>query len=679
MLGTIADRAGQGSAARSLQIQCGHGGSALNLLAMATVGATVTHGSAARRRTLVALAAIAAGCSTTVRGGAPAGAPTIKKVVVEGNHGVSDKDIVSGLITRGPTGLPWRKTYRKLDRLAMEQDLTRIESFYQRRGYFSAEVFAPRVAPAGKEVKVTFRVKEGQPTRVSDLQIAGLPADLADAQPLREQERPLKVGATFRYDRYEQLKTWLVAWLANRGYPHAIVSGQVAVDRDARTAAVQLQVDVGPRAVFGETEIKGLRRVPRSAIENRLAYHVGDRFDPTHLELTQGRLYQLNLFSAVRIDYEREGRPPETGITISVAEAKRHEWRLGGGVGVEGGFDPNQTRLELRGRSDYLMRNFLHPLATLRVDLRPAYQFIMSESRYGPAGEALVSVDRADLLAPRLNGQAAVGYAGDKYEAYTQMGPLARLGLQRPFIHDRLLAGLTWRGRQLTFSEISPAIDETTRMEIGMVSPYRVSAVDENVALELRDNPIDPRRGFFAQVTASEGSEALGGTFTFTRATGDVRGYLPIGRRLVLAARAMYGRGLSGSLPVTERFFEGGANGHRGFVFRQLSPFRVGPEGEIAPIGGEEVGLTSGEVRFDLTKIRSYPFGVVAFADGGDVVESPGELDLANLHWASGLGLRFNPVVSLRLDVAYRLNRYGPGEPAPGHRFAFHFSLGQAF
>ena len=649
----------------------------------------MTHGSAARRRTLVALCALAVigagACTTTIRGGAPSGAPTIKDVTIEGADGVSEGDIESGLATRGPSYfplrfLPFRTTYRKLDRLAMEQDVSRIESYYQRRGYFSAEVLgSPDVKEAGSEARVVFRVKEGKPTRVADLNVAGLPRDLTDDEPLAEQERPLEVGSVFRYDRYEELKTWLAAWLANRGYPHAIVTGKVAVDRDTRTAAVQIDVDVGPRAVFGKTEIKGLGNVPRSAIENRLAYDKGDRFDPSRLELTQGRLYQLNLFSAVRLDYDREGRPQETGITLSVAEAKRHEWRLGGGVAVEGGFDPSQIRLEIRGRSDYLMRNFLDPLTTLRLDFRPAWQFLLAENRNGPAGEATATVERVGLFAPLLTGRVVVGYDADEYEAYTQRGPLARVGLSRPFIGDRLLTGLTWRFRSLTFAELSPALDEATQMEIGLTDPYRVGAIEENVAFDLRDHPLDPRRGFYAQVVASEGSTGLGGTSSFTRGTGDVRGYLPIGDRLVLAARAMYGRALASDLPVTERFFEGGANGHRGFTYRKLAPFRTGPEGEIAPIGGEEVVLTSGEVRLDLMKIKKYPFGIVGFADGGDVVEEPGGLDMSNLHWAGGLGLRYDPVVSLRLDFGYRLNRYGPGEPAAGDRFAFHFSLGQAF
>jgi outer membrane translocation and assembly module TamA len=57
-----------------------------------------------------------------------------------------------------------------------------------------------------------------------------------------------------------------------------------------------------------------------------------------------------------------------------------------------------------------------------------------------------------------------------------------------------------------------------------------------------------------------------------------------------------------------------------------------------------------------------------------------GALDVDRLHWASGLGLRLpTPIGAVRLDVGYRLNRFGPGEPQHGHRFAYHLSVGEAF
>lgn len=626
----------------------------------------------------MAATSFASGCVTTVQGGAPAGAPRVNEVRIAGNSGVDDDDIIEGLVTQGKQG--WiRKTYRRLDRLAMEQDLSRIEAFYHRQGYYSAKVVGTNVKKDPDGVIVTFKVQEGKPTRIVELDLDGLPPDLEKKKSLSRHEDQIEVGGIFRYDRYQEFKDWLRAWLAHKGYPHARIDGEVAVDRDVRTAAVRVKVDIGPKARFGKTDIKGNSRTPDSAIENRIAYREGEAFDPAKLELTQGRLYQLGLLGAVRVDYEKQGRPEVTDVHITVTEAKRHELRIGGGVAVEGGFDPSNLRVEVRGRTDYILRGVPDSLSTLRFDFRPAWQFLIAEKRNGPAGEANVTLDRADLVIPRLTGQAMVGYQQQELEIYAARGPVARLGLNRPFLNERLTVGVGWRIKQYDFFEVSPAIDDMTREEIGLVEPYRVGFFEETIAYDYRDHPLDPRRGFYAEVSAANGGASTGGTATVMRGTTDLRAYLPLGRKVVIAGRALYGRALQAGLPITERFYDGGAAGHRGFGFRQLSPIVTNEEGAVAEIGGEERFLGSGELRVDVATFKSYPVGVVGFADAGDVVYDVGDLQLGNLHWAGGLGLRYDPVISLRFDVGYRLNRFGEGEPSQGDRFAFHFSIGQAF
>jgi translocation and assembly module TamA len=697
-------------------------------------GASVSR-SNARRSTAHALAAAGltvtvalavAGCHRTVTGGASVDSPRIEGVSVFGNANVDDDDIVEGLANRPPEGFFFRRTYRRLDRLALEQDISRIESYYQRRGFYTAKVTGTDIEPAGDgAVRVTFRVVEGPPTRVAGLSIAGLGGTLARRhRRLDEEKAKLQIGDVFRHDRYVELKAWLIRWLSYRGYPHGQVEGKVDVDRDARTADVRLMVDSGPLAHFGRTTVKGLSTIPESAVTNRIAWEPGKRFDPAKMELTQTRLYQLGLFSAVRMDFEREGRPRLADVTISVAEARRHELRLGGGVEVSGGFDPSEVRILVRGRMDYVMRGLFSPLSTLHLDARPGWEWLQKTGTNNFVGEATASLDRADLFLPRMTGVVTVGYEQTQLETYVARGPLARLGLSRPLLDDRLQASLGWRFRYFDFSGVNVALTDpptpageepegqppdeqpaSAAELIQLESPYRLGALEQSLSFDERDDALDPRRGFFAAVSMNEGAAALGGAFRFIRATGDARGYLPIGRRLVVAGRAFYGRVLGSQvLPVTERFYDGGANGHRGFAFRQLSPeirrvvevnSETGEMGEVrGALGGDETFLGSAEVRVDVAHIKNFPLGVVGFTDVGDVVcrvdglRNEGELaerdvcpplDFSNLHWAPGIGLRYDPIISIRLDFAYRLNRYGSGEPAAGDRFAFHFSLGQAF
>ena len=64
----------------------------------------------------------------------------------------------------------------------------------------------------------------------------------------------------------------------------------------------------------------------------------------------------------------------------------------------------------------------------------------------------------------------------------------------------------------------------------------------------------------------------------------------------------------------------------------------------------------------------------------GFTVEEPEKINLGNLHWAAGLGLRLHTIVGpVRADFGYRLNRTGGMNPDPDSTWAFHFSLGEAF
>ena len=162
----------------------------------------------------------------------------------------------------------------------------------------------------------------------------------------------------------------------------------------------------------------------------------------------------------------------------------------------------------------------------------------------------------------------------------------------------------------------------------------------------------------------------------------DLRGYLPLGSA-VLAAHARLGV-IFGDVAPTERFYSGGASSQRGFPERHLSPSVTGVDSSgddsTVPVGGAAMFETGIELRAPF-EVWDIPMGAAVFLDGGDVTNTPGELDVTKLHWAAGVSLRpyYLPIGPIRLDLAYRLNRTGPGEPLPGERWSFIFSLGEAF
>ncbi|WP_428265365.1 BamA/OMP85 family outer membrane protein [Haliangium sp.] len=625
----------------------------------------------------------------------------VREVEIEagGEPAIDTDDLLDGLATRGPRRryLLWRE-YAHLDPLELERDRARIESYYRERGYFDARVEDVQVDEFEPDwAEVTFAVREGAPAKLASVTVAGVPADApAQAQePALRARMELPVGEPLRYQRYQAAKLVLAQALVQAGYAHAEVRGRIAVDRRAAQAAVRFDLDPGPRVRFGQVGVEGLERIPASTILSRVAWSPGQIFDPRLVAATRLRLQGLRRFQSVRIEMAERTRAPVADIRISVTEGPRREVRLGVGAGFD------SASWEVRGRAGYRVHGVPDPLSTVEATVRPAFAVLRTGTgsdtdRQGFVGEASLSLVREDLFLPLLRGTARLSYTVDNYEAYTSFGPRAGVSLARSWARYHLHLGLGWQAALLGFFNVSDALDDATRIRLGvqpedagrqLVGGYRVAAFEQLVAYDRRDDPLDTRTGVYADVRLRAAGGFSGSEVSFVTLIPELRGYLSLGERLTLAARARHGRLLSGAeLPLTERFYSGGASSQRGFPQRRLTPENsiVADGGTVsAGIGGDALIELSAEARVRVVRLAGQWLGLVGFADGGDVTDDVADLDLAdptNLHWAAGLGLRYiTPVGPLRLDVGYRLNRYGVGEPWSGNRLAFHFSIGEAF
>jgi translocation and assembly module TamA len=636
---------------------------------------------------VAALTALASGCGGQSKPATtPARAePRVSMVRVRGATLLKPTDILAGLATRAPSGLI-RTSYYRFDPLQAELDRKRIESYYEGRGFFAARVTDVKLKRftdpmSGPLVEVVFAVEEGPRTSIKGIHTVGTPGDLRAQVDQIIEGADVRVGGPIVYWRYSVAKTRIKALLVRNGYAFARVRGAVKVDRPRARAVVDFEIDAGPLARFGRVTVLGLRDIPDSAVRARVAWQSGDVFDPKLLEETQTRLFAMAAFSVIRIEYGQTHAGDRAEVTIRVTETFRREIKFGGGGGVD------NTGYEIRARAGHVRRGFLHPLATLRLDLRPAIVFREGVSgTFG--GEATSAVDRRDFLYPRALLSAELSYLVSSFDAYSIHGPRFRLAVQRPFVNDRLHLSFGWQFRLREFFDIDSAITAPEQLRLDLKSPYRLGFYEQTIAYDGRDDPVNPRKGFYAELRLEQAGSWAGSEFSYTRAIPELRGFVPLGSRIIAAARARYGRLLSGRLPITQRFASGGASSQRGFSQRRLAPFVVevvdDGNGEShqrqVSVGGQATVESSFELRADVKRLFGNWLGVVGFLDGADVTETNAELDLSNLHWAAGAGLRYRtPIGAVRLDFGFRLNRTEPTDPDPTDTWAFHFSLGEAF
>ena len=317
-----------------------------------------------------------------------------------------------------------------------------------------------------------------------------------------------------------------------------------------------------------------------------------------------------------------------------------------------------------------------------------------------------------------------VGYDVGIDYAYQFHGPRTTLGVTRPLWHNRVLLGVSYNFSFLMFFNAVPAFESNPRDAsrlFGYTNPYRVGWFQEDVTLDLRDKPLAPHKGVYVGTTVEEGGTYAAGSFTYEKVLPELRLYAPLGSRVTLATRGMFGlmfvQGDSGS-PITRRFYMGGPDSHRGFNYNRLSvqvPIGLGNTPRL-PIGGDQLLLLQAEFRINIVKLFDNWFGMTVFGDAGDVAApSTSGSDLAkvlggkdldpagvcqdggpvtlstsvqgnHLHYAVGAGLRYHTVIgTIRADVGVRLNRLAYCEPDrtpnpdPNQRVAFHISIGESF
>ena len=604
------------------------------------------------------------------------------KLETNGPNPVDPSDILSRL---GLTAVAQREG--SIDEYQLQLDTARIAGVYQRLGYFAVDVKTKvaKLDPAYPDATtLVFTVTPNKRATVH-LEFFGLPSNVPFSK-VRDTV-PIKEGSLFDYDVYDDTKQPFLDLLMDNGYAHARVEGTVIADRANARATIRFVADPGPPSTFGEITIQGVTEpMLVEALRARLKWTTGEPFSHKAIADTQSAIYGLGLFGTVRIDPSTDDLSPVVPVKISVTPVTKNEASAGGGFALE------PDAYAPRARFTWTRHGVLTPLTTSVLDLRPEYAFEIPTCGhvYLPwtckrdfRGRVVETITQQDLFAPDVRGDVE---GGDYlvYEAYSKLGAHVRVGLAKPWFDKKLELRVGWQYQVNGFPETN--VDQATVQKLGIDHVNYIGAYTGTLVLDLRDSPISPTFGLYAEVKAAVGTHFALGAYDYLQLTPEVRGFLPLGSGYVLAARSRFGT-ITGDVPATERYFEGGTSSMRGFSARQLSPFvrsTLDPFPNV-PIGGAGLFELSAELRIPpYFHFLGLKVSSVIFIDGGDVTFTASELDPQNLHWATGFGLRLvTPIGPVGLDIAYRLNRTEHDaemlNPNPGHHFNWLLAVGEAF
>jgi len=537
--------------------------------------------------------------------------PAFKGVEVTGNREIST-DEIKNLISLKPGDA--------INLTILRSDLEKIANLYKERGYVGANFQFSMTADG----LVTVNINEGPV--VSDFEFKG--NEVLKSEELGKELDKYK-GRTLSINLLKEMVTCIQELYNKNGYPACVILNAYSND----SGVVTFEIGEGK---ISKIEIKGNNKTKDYVILREMETKVGSVLNADKLQKDLQKIFNLGYFSDIKADIHASETPGEIILTIEVVEQLTGQANGGLAYSTRDGLSLllgiSDSNLLGTGRKLGLSLNI--GLTARDISLNYTEPYIFGD---------LSTLDCL-LISRQAENSDIIGTSTVKYNEDRKTLDLT---LSRPI--DSNLRGTV--GVSCNDIIYSPDEDGTTLPDI--LQSGLSNAILLGVARDTRDVVFNPTKGDYYSTSIKFGGGILGGDFSFTKLTLDMRWYKPVTDKETVAINYTWNFG-SGNLPYIEKSSVGGVNSVRGL-----------PENWKK---SDNTEILSFEYRI---KIQENVSGVV-FLDFGNGWDSDETINPTDLYTGIGLGLRIPlpPMGILRLD-------YGWGSYDWQGRF--YFSIGHKF
>ncbi len=548
---------------------------------------------------------------------------TVGDVEFAGNRAFSDDELLASVQVQPARFL--QKSVYSISKL--DSDVENLRLLYHSSGYLEAQVI-PLVQAMGdsSSLKITFEVDEGDLSRVAAVELRGCAQVSEDRLRSRLAMRP---GSAYSPQIAERDRQALLAAYNDAGFlqPQVVYS---ATETGGGRYVLLFDIEEGPRSYVDRVLILGNDRTRRSFIEKRISLGEGEPLSLGGMLETQRALYATGVFDLVRVSPQTpESLARHQSVVVRLTESKRYTIRYGLGY---------QERERVRGILELSDGNILG--TGRRADLRLRGSTIEQG--------AILSFEQPRIRFLPVNSYLTLSGRRKREVSFDVRRLNFTYQFSRP-VGTHAWALLRYSFRNVRVSDLRVSPGELGREDI----PRNLSTFSAIFINDTRDNYLDPDRGFFTSADLSLTTKLIGSNNYVSLFTQNSY-HWNWTRSLLMAAGLRFGVaqpfGGDRDLPISERFFGGGASSLRGFDTDRAGPLDSKTN---QPVGGNAILVGNLEARIPLlSSLR-----LAMFYDAGNVFRSLGAIRLPDVSHTVGLGLRVKtPLGPLRIDYAINLN-----------------------
>jgi outer membrane protein insertion porin family len=616
---------------------------------------------------------------------------TLSDVEIEGVDAIPHRTLEEEMKTQAASPIPFFGSRGITSDDMLRQDANMVSKRLRALGYRRARVGVRRgVSVKGDNLIITFEVDQGPRSYVEGIGMRGnaimTTGELLERLKLKPGD-PL-VESVLRSDSDR-----LLAAYTTQGFAGAEVVNDV-VDLGAIDGQDQVRlmfnITEGNRVRVHNVATRGTAVTNTGRLERDFyLFKPGEWLRNDLLQETERQMYETNAFNSVTINSDAIGQNvngiEDRDVTVNVLEAKRRDVVYG--LGYQTNTSSSKTIPGLgslggvRGLTQLTYYNLFGRLYTGSAQVRASQNELFGQISFqNPRPLGLNFPALVSLFARRLGERE---FGTDRYTMNFQIEK--RLSLD-------FIVYMSYYFERISIFDQNPdlPLSEIQRNS----QPIRLGRIGPSFIRDKRDNKFDPSSGNQTLGSFFIAASVLGGNEEFVKLFVQHDRFYPIPRfrdtvysfsaRLGLASPF----GGKDTLPISERFFAGGARDLRGFGFEEAGPQitvrKRDSRGNLvtdsngnpilvpSPLGGNGLLVINNELRFPVWG----SLGGTIFSDTGNVFARVRDMNPGNITESVGFGLRLKtPIGPVRFDYGFIVLNKPPGV-ARSHK---HFTIGQTF
>ncbi len=587
----------------------------------------------------------------------------IHKLVFDGNDVFKDNEL-RDLFYKNATDRIVAKIYN--EKMIEDASKNMIDEL-KKRGYLAAKLIAIKTEEISPlQVDLRIFINEGLQTRIQAIDFRG--NHVIDVERLGAL-LGLKEGDPLNLVQLEDGLDQIKKEYRNQGYLNFKINNEntrqiVTYSEKNQYAYLNFDIEEGPILTLDHFDIFGNENTKRVVIERELRIKVGEPLGEAKVLETEQRLRRLGIFSQVNLEFKESATTPNAkDMRVSVQEAVPGSSALGIGF---------RNDLGVRVFGEVAYANLWGMNHTWALDVSANRRLVDYHfNEYA----AQVSYTWPWAIFGETTFRPSLSAEKRQYHIFDAETVAFSLGLDRLLYNPiKLSGGLTYTLEHVRQFNALDDIDNA-QVQIGSITP--------SLRVDLRDNPLSPRHGFFAITSFEYASSALGsqskpvpvsyGRYQlrsdyyadfiprvnwFSSFRG---GWL---KNLISPTLPDGSNDPRVSVPLIKQFALGGINSIRGFSDQEMNVQSVHSNQRVQGF----LTYVNYRTQMDFLLTPNLSFG--PFLDAGNL-----QLDtfsLGNLRFGSGVGMRYiTPVGPVNFDWGFKI------DPRPGEdRNAFYFSLG---